>query len=94
MLFFSHSILVVSYLFYSGLLPPTTFLMIYQHFPPLLNQIFATNSIVTSAQIPSMLPTQSLGGTRNAMSIRASIAWPSIISLFLVGYFIFLLENN
>ena len=83
---------MVTYLFYSGLLPPTTFLTICQHFPPLLNQIFATNSIVISARIPSMLPTQSLGGTRNTLSIHASIAWPSIISLFLVGYLFFFLQ--
>ena len=87
--FFLILYLMVTYLFYSGLLPPTTFLMICQHFLPLLNQIFVTNSIIISARIPSMLPMQSLGDTRNALSIRASIAWPSIISLFLVGYLIF-----
>jgi hypothetical protein len=79
---------------FSVLRPPTIFLMICQHFPPLQRPIFAMNSIVISAPTPSMLPTQSLGGTRNGMFIRASIAWHWIISPFLVSLFIFKFFTN
>ena len=74
---------------FSVLLPLTTFLMICQHFPPLLNPIFVMNSIVISAPTLSMLPIQSLGGTGNASFILISIAWHWITSLFWVSLFIF-----
>ena len=69
-----------------SLLPLTIFLTICQHFLPLQNPISAMNSIVISAPTPSMLLTQSLGGTRNGMFILASIAWHWTTSLFRVSF--------
>ena len=80
--------LMLKLLLFSVLLPLTTFSMICQHFPPLLNLISAMNSIVTSALL-SMLLMQSLGGMRNELFILASIAWHWITSLFLVSYLFF-----
>jgi hypothetical protein len=74
---------------FSVRLPQTTSLMICLLCRPLLNLIFATNSIVISAPTLNMLRTQSLGGTRSGMFILASIAWRWIISLFLVSFLIF-----
>ena len=41
--FFLILYLMVTYLFYSSLLPPTTFLTICQHFPPLLDRYLSTD---------------------------------------------------
>ena len=88
-IYFIPLLLMLRLLFFSVLLLLTTFLMICQHFPPLLNPIFAINSIIISAPTPSMLPIQSLGGTGNASFILVSIAWHWITSLFQVSLFIY-----